>query len=111
MGTILLGFWFSARLTWIAAKVSWIFFIIFSESSASTLTLISSFPFRSFPFPECRFRFLELIGASSSELEEFNEVVSDLLLELDSEEEPYFRLLLRRAFPFSSAFFRDFRSD
>ena len=94
-----------------AAKVSWMFFIIFTNSSASTLTLINSFPFRSLPLPECRFRFLELTGASSPELEEDDEVVSDLLLERDSEEELYFRLLLRRAFLFSSAFYRDFRSD
>lgn len=87
------------------------FLNIFTESSASTLTLISSLPFRSFPFPECRFRFLELTGASSSELEEDDDVVSDLLLERDSDDELYFRLLLRRPFPFSSAFCKDFRSD
>ena len=94
-----------------AAKVSWMFFIIFTDSSASTFTLISSFPFRSFPLPECRFWFLELAGASSPELEEDCEVVPDLLLERDSEEELYFRLLLQRDFPCSSAFCRDFRSD
>lgn len=94
-----------------AANVSWMFFIIFTDSSASTFTLMSSFPFRSLPLPECRFRFFELTGTSSPELEEDCEVVPDLLLERDSEEELYFRLLLRRAFPFSSAFCRDFRSD
>ena len=87
------------------------FFIIFSESSASTLTLISSCPFWSFPFPEWRFRFLELIGTSFLELEEVDAVVPDLLLGLDLEEELYFRLLLRCAFPFSSAFFSDFLRD
>ena len=87
------------------------FFIIFTESSASTLTLINFFPFRSFPLPECRFRFLELTGASFPELEENDEVASDLLLERDADEELYFCLLLRRAFPFSLALCRDFRSD
>lgn len=86
------------------------FFIIFWESSSSTLTFISSFPFHSLPILEWQFRIFELLATSSSELEDSEVVALDLLLELDSKVELYFRLLRWCFLPFSDCL-SDFRRD
>lgn len=84
------------------------FSIILRESSSSSLTFISSFPFHTLLIPEWRFRIFELLAASSSELEDSEVVVLYLLLELVSEVELWFCILRRCFLPFSLDCLSDF---